>query len=85
MTYDNNDGPIYSVLNGKGGCAFKTFTCTDGSWIQTASTFPGTCLGCPSGYALDPYTQIGEYDNCEPNEAIGYSYYKCMCDDWPNC
>lgn len=33
MTYNNNDGPIYSILNGKGGiCGENTVDCRTDLW-----------------------------------------------------
>ena len=73
MTYDNN-GPVYSVLDGNKGCGYVNYTCTlyyEGApyayvvWDNNpdwSTTFQG-CYSCP-GY--DPYMGggyeiLGEY------------------------
>lgn len=54
MTYDNNDGPIYSILNGK-PCGTVTYYCNlevvdvnNGRW-DTIANMEG-CNNCPNGW-----------------------------------
>ena len=53
MVYDNNDGPIYSVLNGK--CSGEvqwvwTIDCSSGYWSHNS----GSCSAVPGCYAPYP-------------------------------
>ena len=88
MVYDNNDGPVYSVLNGKGSCGFfeqfcDRFSTGDEedpwlySWQEGYSDPSHSYCDCPNGTYNDYDTVMTVPCNAANYTLVLVWYYYC--------
>jgi hypothetical protein len=89
MTYDNNDGPVYSVLNGK-TCGCLSYKCFPGGYVYLGTEpldppyedYVATPVNWNCSYSWE--SKVGDsgdatpfdwQDNCDPGSTIITCFY----------